>query len=196
MENGIARIRKQKNQAKMKELSLHILDIVRNSIQANASKIDVEITEDNANNRLEIRITDNGDGMDKSMMNQILNPFYSTKNKKTGLGIPLLKQHAKMTGGNLTIKSIVNRGTTICALFVKEHLDRQPMGDIAGTLTNMIRSNPEIHFRYIHKVGSKSFELDSAKLIKELDGLKINTMEVIRFLEQMIKENLHDIGAG
>ena len=49
----------------MKELALHILDIMENSIRANASKISVSLVEDNRLNQFILTIQDNGKGMDK-----------------------------------------------------------------------------------------------------------------------------------
>lgn len=195
MENDIKKRGKKKIKDIMKELSLHILDIVQNSIQAKASRIEICIHENNSTNKLEITISDNGEGMSEGTIRQVLNPFYTTKNKKTGLGIPLLKQHTEMTGGSLTIKSKERKGTTVSAIFTKDHMDRQPIGNIAGTLTGLIRSNPSIHFRYLHQVDIKKFELDTDELLNELDGLKINSTEVIQFLEQMITENMHEMNS-
>jgi DNA topoisomerase VI subunit B len=196
METGFKAKRRKKNMETMKELSLHILDIVQNSIQANASKIEITITEDNHHNSMVIQVADNGNGMTDETLRQVLDPFYTTKNKKTGLGIPLLKQHAEMTGGDLTIKSSVDFGTKITAKFVKNHFDRQPIGNIAATLTSLIRSNPSIHFKYLHQVDEKKFELDTNELLDELDGIQIDNPEIIRFLEQMINENLSIISTG
>lgn len=179
----------------MKELSLHILDIVQNAVHAKATKIEIEVDEAITNNLLEISIRDNGTGMEQSVIDRILDPFFTTKNKKTGLGIPLFKQHAELAGGNLEIKSVVGKGTEVAATFEHGHFDRQPMGDIVKTLIGLLRSYPEIDFIYKHSVNAKRFELNMIEIKKELDGLPVNSPEIIKFLVQMIEENLNDIGA-
>jgi hypothetical protein len=177
----------------MKEISLHILDIVQNSIHAGASVIKIYISENNSQNLFEVKITDNGAGMDKETLNQITDPFFTTGNKKTGLGIPLLKQHTEATGGKLIIESEKGKGTIVDALFINDHMDRQPLGDIASTITGLVRTCPDIEFIYRHSYNSKHFTFDTNEIKKELDGIQINNNEIISFLNDMIKENLEEI---
>jgi hypothetical protein len=177
----------------MKELSLHILDIVQNSLHAGASEISVLVCEDVKSNLYSITIKDNGKGIPKETLDNLLDPFYTTKNKKTGLGIPLLKQHAEMTGGNLLIESKVGLGTTIIANFQHNHLDRQPMGDIAATITGIVRANPDIRIIYQHEVNGQSFLLDTAEIKSEIDDISINSKEVLNFIEEFIRDNLNEL---
>ena len=177
----------------MKELSLHILDIVQNSLHAGADKIEVEVYENIAKNSFIITIIDNGCGISKEKIVNLLDPFYTTKNKKTGLGIPLLKQHTEMAGGNFSIESKPGTGTQICATFEHNHLDRQPMGDIAKTISGLICANPQIRFIYTHQVNTEKFVLDTDEIKNELEGLSINSKEVVNFIEDYIRENLNAI---
>lgn len=185
----------QTQDEQMKELSLHILDIVQNSIQAKATRIEIEVDEVITNNLLKISITDNGVGMEQAVIERVLDPFFTTKNKKTGLGIPLIKQHAELSGGNLEITSEVGIGTRLTASFEHRHFDRQPMGNIVQTIIGLLRSFPAIDFIYKHSVNAKNFELNMVEIKKELDGLPVNAPEIIKFLEQLIEENLTEIGA-
>lgn len=180
----------------MKEISLHILDIVQNSIHAEASQVQIDINELVHNDKLILSVTDNGYGMDEEKLKNVLDPFFTTKNKKTGLGIPLLRQHAEQTGGGLIIESEPGRGTKIEAVFGLAHLDRQPMGNISETMTSLIRMNSGIRFIYTHRVDDKNFVLDTREIEKELEGLSIGSPEIIGFLKDMIKENLTEIGAS
>ncbi len=177
----------------MKELSLHILDIVQNSIHANASKIEVSIIENEQENQITISVADNGSGMSEEQIKNTLDPFFTTKKKKTGLGIPLLKQHAELAGGKIDIQSELGTGTTLSAWFEYHNMDRQPMGDLTRTITGLIRSNPEIDFVYKHKVADKEFILNLAEIKKELDGIPVNTPSVINFLDDMITESIKEI---
>lgn len=178
----------------MKELSLHILDLVQNSIHAYANLIQITITETQANNMLLICLEDNGCGMGPQAIDNVLNPFYTTKNKKTGLGIPLLKQHAELAGGTIEISSQVDVGTRLTATFGLDNIDRQPMGDLTGTLVNLIRANPEINFDYEHRVDDKKFNFSTREIKEEIDGIAINTPEILKFIKELISENLQDIG--
>lgn len=90
----------------MRELSLNILDIAKNSVRANASAIGVSIEEDRAIHTLRITIDDNGCGMDAETAAHVVNPFYTTRTtRKVGLGLPFLKMEAEMTGGALNLQS-------------------------------------------------------------------------------------------
>ncbi|MBN2487015.1 MAG: ATP-binding protein [Bacteroidales bacterium] len=177
----------------MKELSLHILDIVQNSLHAGATEIEVTIAENLHENLFSVCITDNGHGIPAKELLNLQDPFFTTKKKKTGLGIPLLKQHAEMAGGNIEIKSEVGKGTTITATFEHNHFDRQPMGNIAGTITGIIRANPETRFIYKHSFNDKEFALDTTEIKTELEDIPINSNEVLRFIQDYIHENLNKL---
>lgn len=174
----------------MKELSLHILDLIQNSIQAKATIISISIEEDSKQDTYTICINDNGSGMNEETKKQILNPFFTTKNKKTGLGIPLLKQHAELTGGSIEIKTSLGKGTSVKAVFGLNHFDRQPLGDITGTLTGLIRSYPDLDFEYTHTKDKKEFTFSTTEIKNELEGLSIASGEVINFIKEMIDSNL------
>lgn len=178
----------------MKDLSLHILDIVQNSIHAGASKIEISIIEENK--WLKVFVKDNGSGIDEELMDKVTDPFYSTGNKRTGLGIPLLAQNAELCGGNLNIESEKGKGTIITADFIKGHIDMLPLGDIAKTMKMLIFSYPDKHFTYFHQVDNKKFSLDTIE-IREILGedIDIKSGEVLKFIDEMITENLVVIGA-
>ena len=59
----------------MKELSLHILDIVQNSLSAKATLVKIEISESESADTLRIRIEDNGTGMDPALLQRVTDPF-------------------------------------------------------------------------------------------------------------------------
>lgn len=179
----------------MKELSLHILDLVQNSIHANANEIRISIIEDIEKDLYQINISDNGMGMNNETLKNVLDPFFTTKNKKTGLGIPLLIQHAELTGGDTQIESELNKGTKVIANFIHSSIDRQPMGDITSTLSGLIRSYPQIEFEYKHVVNKSEFSLSTKELKEQLDGLPINSQEVIAFIRELIEGNLNEINA-
>ena len=90
----------------MRELSLNVLDIVQNSISAKATVIEIELLEHIEKDLLEINIFDNGKGMTEEQVKSVIDPFFTTRTtRKVGLGIPLFKMAAEMSGGWLDIKS-------------------------------------------------------------------------------------------
>jgi len=171
----------------MEDLSLHILDIVENSIRADASSITIEISEDSRENIFRIKITDNGKGMDEEMRNRISDPFFTTKScRSVGLGIPFLAQAARECNGDLQITTREGEGSTITAVFQHDHIDRKPLGNIEKTMTVLIAANPEIDFLFIHKKNDDSYTLDTADIKKNLDGIPINNPKVIKIIKNDI----------
>ncbi|MGB7296625.1 MAG: ATP-binding protein, partial [Candidatus Aminicenantales bacterium] len=63
----------------MRDLSLHILDIAENSIEAKATRIEIRLEESRELNRFVLEISDDGTGMDKDMLKRVLDPFMTTK---------------------------------------------------------------------------------------------------------------------
>ncbi len=180
----------------MKTLALHILDIAQNSITAKAENIFIDIEEDTRVNRYVIRVTDDGCGMSEDTIQRVTDPYYTSRTtRKVGMGIPLLKQHAEMAGGNLRIASEEGKGTMVEAFFEHDHMDRQSAGDIAGVMVLLIGSNPEIRFRYGHQCNGKEYALDTKEVQDVLEGVPVNAPEVLKYLREMIRENLSDIGA-
>src|SRR5690554_4683283 len=123
----------------MRELSLHVLDIVQNSINAAASLISVYINEDIIEDLLTIKIKDNGRGIPEENLSQITDPFFtSRKTREVGLGLSLFAEAAWRCDGDFKIDSIVEKGTEVETLFRYSHIDRAPLGDIQGTLLTLI----------------------------------------------------------
>jgi hypothetical protein len=136
----------------MEDLSLHVLDIVENSLAAKARKVSIRVEESRPRDRLLLEIVDDGRGMGTRRSAKALDPFFTTKKKATrvGLGLPFLAQAAEAAGGSLKLTSAPGRGTRIRATFRLGHLDRQPLGDMAETLAVLIAGHPETEFRYTH----------------------------------------------
>lgn len=151
----------------MEDLSLHILDVVENSIEANASKIEIKIVEREKKDLLEIEIKDNGRGMNKETVNKVLDPFYTTRTtRRVGMGLSLLAQAARESNGDFEINSKVGRGTEVKATFQYSHIDRKPIGDMKNTLITLMVSHPEINFIYEHQDEDGNYVLDSKEIIK------------------------------
>jgi hypothetical protein len=136
----------------MEDLSLHVLDIVENSLAAKARKVSIRVEESRSRDRLVLAIADDGRGMGARRSAQALDPFFTTKKKarRIGLGLPFLAQAAQAAGGGLKLTSAPGRGTRVRAIFRLGHVDRQPLGDMAETLAVLVAGHPETEFRYTH----------------------------------------------
>lgn len=180
----------------MNEIALHILDIVQNSIRAEASKIEIMIDEDKVKDVFEIVIVDNGKGMTDEQLKEVDDPFFTTRTtRNVGMGIALLKQGAEQTGGRLEVHSEPGKGTQLKAFYHHAHVDRPILGDMAGTMTLLIGANPKIRFIYNHQTNLSSFEFDTNEVLEELDGVPINDAEILKALKELIEENLEMIEA-
>jgi len=178
----------------MKDLSMHIMDIVQNSIVAKATVIQIDIVEDIIDDSFTIMIKDNGKGMDAEMLKNVTDPYCTSRTtRKVGLGIPLLKQSAELTGGQFAIESELGKGTTLSARFVHSSIDRQPLGDIAGTIVLTASANPSIEFIYTHTINNRSYCFDTREVKEVLGDIPISNLEIIKYLREMIEENLKEI---
>ena len=178
----------------MKELSLNILDIAENSVKAGASL--TEILLDQTEDILTITIRDNGCGMDAQTVNRVTDPFYTTRTTRpVGLGLPLLKLEAEMTGGAITVESKhesqhpQDHGTTVKAVFYHTHIDCPPLGDVIGTMVTLVQGHPDTDFLFRHQhVEREAVELDTRMLRDVLGEIPLNSFEVLQWIQGSLSE--------
>jgi hypothetical protein len=181
----------------MKTLALNILDIVQNSIRAKADQVSISITESVTDDLYQICIGDNGTGIPKEILNNVTNPFVTTRTRRRmGLGLPLLKYHAEITGGSLEIISEENGGTFVKADFSHSHIDRQPLGDIAGVIRILIASNPGIEFCYNHKTDTGSYCFSTKDTKEALETEELTCQALLQDIREMINYNLTTINVS
>ena len=94
-----------------------------------------------------------------------------------------------MSGGWLDIKSEVGKGTRVYTSYGYSNVDRMPVGDMNGTVSMLIRMNPDIDFVYTHSINEKSYVLDTRELREQLDDVPLDTPDVIEWIEEYLKEN-------
>lgn len=175
----------------MKDLSMHIMDILQNSIRAKADRIELNVTEDHAADTLTLEFIDNGTGMSEETLAKVLNPFFTTRTtRKVGLGLSLLKQNAEQTGGHLDIRSELGKGTVVKAVFGLSHWDRQPMGDLPGTLILTVSAHPEIRFIFRYKSETIDFVFDTDEVNEVLEGASLQDPSIIQDLKELVEANL------
>jgi len=175
----------------MKDLSMHIMDILQNSTRAGATLIELEVCENPETNQLTLIFKDNGSGMSDEVLQQVLNPFFTTRTtRKVGLGLSLLKQNAELTGGSLEISSTLGVGTIVTVQFGLSHIDRPPLGDLAGTIVLTASAYPKIRFIVHYKNPTVDYTFDTEEINEALDGVSIQEPEIIQYLTEMFKENI------
>lgn len=128
----------------MRELSLHIIDLVENSIAAGATRVSIRIVQDHAGDLLRLSVEDNGSGLSVDR-DTAVDPFYTTKqDKRTGLGLSLLHAAAEQSGGELTLGRSELGGLAATATFRMSHIDRNPLGDLACSVAAVACVNPSV----------------------------------------------------
>ena len=181
----------------MKSLALNILDIVQNSLRAEADDISIGITELADEDIYRIVIEDNGKGIPHEILSSVTDPFVTTRTKRRmGLGLALLKHHAEIAGGSLAIKSERGKGTKVTASFINSHIDRQPLGDIAGVMKILLASNPGVNFTLRHATDSGEYEFSSKETKEYLDIESFSESALLNDLENMMYNNLVEINAA
>ncbi len=178
----------------MKELSLHVLDLGINSIDAEANKIAIIINEDTKNDILSVEIDDDGRGMDEYTVNNAVNPFVTTrKTRKVGLGIPLTEQAAKQCGGDFNIESVKGKGTRIKFSFKYFHIDREPLGNMGQTIMTLINTNKDVDIYYKHIYDKNEFIFDTIQIKKILGSVDINSPDILLWIRDYINDNIAEI---
>jgi len=182
----------------LRELSLHILDLIENAITAGATVVAVEIAVEPAWDLMRIVVEDNGPGLSVPV-ERAMDPFYTTKKgKKTGLGLSLFRFRIEQAGGELALERSPLGGLAVRATLRLAHVDRNPLGNLASTLSSVVASNPDIELRCRLKVGEREQMILSEEVSRELvlQGKRgsiptaINRLAVARKVNQQIKEGL------
>jgi hypothetical protein len=178
----------------MLDLSLHILDVVENSIKAQASRIEIRIRDDADKDQFVLEIADDGTGMDDETVRKALDPFFSTKETRSiGLGLPLLAEASRAANGDFSIESRPGKGTKVTATFQASHIDMKPLGDITLTLVTLIMGHPDVDILYSHHIDNAHYSLDTKEIRTHLNGISISSPEVIGFIKDHIKEGLDNL---
>ena len=180
----------------MKEISLHILDIFNNSLQADASLIEVSIDIDEIKDLISVIIKDNGCGMDEDFLETIENPFTTTRSARSvGLGVPFLKQAAIMSDGRFRISSQKGVGTEIFASFQIDNIDRMPIGNIIETVAAMVISlGKDCDLLFTQIYNGHNFDFDTRQM-REVLGQDIPLSEpmVVAWVKKTLDDEYQDI---
>lgn len=181
----------------MYDISLHLLDIIENSVRAEAQTIKVRVIQNIIKNRLRIIVEDDGMGMDSFTLAKAQDPFYTSKEervKKVGLGIPLFKQNAELVGGAFKMASEPGFGTVMTVDFPLDHIDRMPLGNLKDTLLGSIVGHPDldffVHLIYHDKAKELCFHFDTKAIREELGDIPLTYPDVIEYIDQSLYEGI------
>ncbi|NWG11208.1 PAS domain S-box protein [Candidatus Bathyarchaeota archaeon] len=88
------------------------VNIINNAFDAMPDGGTLKITSAQKNGKLQIAFSDSGSGIPKDVLEKVWTPFFTTKAKGMGLGLPICKRIIEAHDGNIVIESTVSRGTT------------------------------------------------------------------------------------
>jgi anti-sigma regulatory factor (Ser/Thr protein kinase) len=176
----------------MKELSLHILDVAKNSVKAGASLTEIAVSTAN-DGIMTVKIKDNGCGMTEEVLSRVTDPFYTTRTtRKVGLGLPLFRMAAEQTGGELKIVSSTeegNSGTEVTVTFDTKSIDCMPMGDIISTVCILIAGSPDRDFVFTDETERRKVSLDTRELRAVLgEDISLAEPEIQTWMSEYLKE--------
>ena len=178
----------------MKELSMHVYDLMENSTAANSTEVKLTIKDSLKDNVYAFTIEDNGKGMSPEFLAKVTDPYTTSRTtRKVGLGLPLIKMNTENCGGGMKLQSEVGKGTRLDFWFQHNHWDRPPMGDLAGTIVMLCAAHQDIHIIYRHITDDGEFVFDTEEIKEALDGLDMNDVKVYGWLKDMVRENLEEI---
>lgn len=176
------------------DLSLHVLDLLQNCAHAGAAHVRLDVRQDLLLDLLSISIRDDGRGMDDSELAKAMDPFYSSKGKKVGLGLPMAALAARMAGGSFRVESCPGAGTTVRASFKLSHVDRQPLGDLTASVTTFLAGNPGIDLDFVfHGPEGRAFHFDSSSLSVG-EGEMRSQIAFLSLVEETMRAGLAEAG--
>lgn len=103
-------------------ISLVLINLIKNAVEANEGNANPVITikaGKNLNSFPEICVTDNGPGIRPEIIDDIFVPFFTTREKGSGIGLSVSKQIMSAHGGTLKVKSVPGKETAFCMSFVE-----------------------------------------------------------------------------
>ena len=172
----------------MKDLSLHILDIVENSVKAGAKTVTLEFAWNDT--VFSFLVSDDGPGFPEGVREDPADPFRTTRTeRKVGLGLALLKDSAEQCGGKMKIGQGDKGGVKIEADFDLSHIDSKPIGDIEDLIITCMTAWPQMD--WIVKIKDKREELlNTAEIRAELGEINMNSPEIRNFILRQLSSDL------
>jgi hypothetical protein len=174
----------------MKNIADHLSDIVQNSIEAEATHINISLIFDE--NYFILTIQDNGKGMDQDALQRAKDPFFTTRTtRKIGIGLALLNYNCERTGGSLQIASIVDVGTQIEAVMNCRSIDMIPKGDISAAISMLICNNTTTVFHFAYQEKNIDFKISSIEISKALYPITLVNCDARKGIKELIETNIN-----
>lgn len=176
----------------MNDISLHLLDIVQNSLTAGATQIAIRLKESFQPSYYTFVVVDNAPGMHPATLANALRSGYTTKADQaaTGMGLPLLQQAAEQSGGSFAVQSRKGHfsGTKVTACFGRSPHSSLVSGDIPETLRLLLVTNPTVYFRFLLETEGNRFSFGTAQLYQQFGAVEsLLTPTVLQWIRQQLE---------
>lgn len=167
----------------MKDLTLHLFDLVENSVKAGATHLNVNLTM--KERALTIELCDNGPGFPAAILKAPADPDNTTRTERpVGLGLALMAESARATGGHLTATNAENGGAKVVITLFPGHIDARPLGNLAACFTDMLIAWPGLDITVqAGEEGDQRTIYDSRSLREEVSEEDLNHPSIRRFIE-------------
>jgi len=106
------------------QLKQLFINIVKNAIEASSAGDVVNITLQSADNNITVVVKDQGVGISKELLERIGEPFYSSKEKGTGLGMTVSFKIVQSHNGTIKFRSELDKGTEVIVQLPIKHGDK------------------------------------------------------------------------
>jgi nitrogen fixation/metabolism regulation signal transduction histidine kinase len=94
-------------------LARALTNVIENALHAMPGRGSLALTAACADGRVRLSISDTGEGMDADALRRVFEPYFSTKTRGTGLGLPIAKRNVELNGGTIAVESQKGVGTTV-----------------------------------------------------------------------------------
>ncbi len=174
-----------------------MMDLVQNSVEANATEIELIISE--SNGAFEFTVKDNGSGMSKEIQKKAVDPFYSDGKKhahrRVGLGLPFLIQTADAVSGHAILESEEGQGTLIHFRAQAHHVDLPPFGDFTSSAVMMLSQSGATGLRIVRRTDAEEYTLSHKELADALGDLNdAQNLTLMKTYIESQEENLEKAG--
>lgn len=174
----------------MLELSLHILDLIENSLRAGANVVELSVIADQERDLLTVTIEDDGSGLNVPP-DVAADPFHTTKGgKRTGLGLSLMRHAAEAAGGSMALRPSALGGLAVEITMKLTHIDRPPLGDLAATVASVVLTNPDVDLRVSLRSGGR----EATARTSEERGNGKPAWAVAKRMKERVKECVGEMG--
>lgn len=151
-----------------------MMDLVQNSVEADATLIELSICE--SEEHIEFEVRDNGNGMNSETQARATDPFYSNGRKhahrRVGLGLPFLFQTAEAADGEASIQSEEDIGTVIRFRAKAQHVDLPPFGDFTGAAAMMLTLMSKCELKIVKTLNGESYMVSRSELEDAIGDLQ------------------------